>query len=596
MSISKLLDFAAFVVKQTRGQAIFALMFLLLSSITESISILLLIPLLQIMTPGSKTNAFLGMGLFNQFSFGWIPQISTLLIIFVILTLAQGTFNRFRTLYMAEMMQTAVDQVRTNLFIKIGSARWAAIVHHRESDLTLSLTTEVDRVQGAIYSLLQLIQNSIVLIIYIGVSTMISPKMTAFATCVGGVVFLCLFPLRRRASRHGRSLSESMRHRQQTLSQFLSGMKVAKAFNMEAAYFEKFRLTLSDIHRGMMEYANLGSISTFAFQVVSAIAGAAFIYFASEVAHISLPKIAVMLFLLMRIAPRFNLIQDSAQQLVSAVPAYEAVRALTATFEEQAENSAQVVERSLPPLQTGIRFENVSYGYVAGTKILNRVNLEIPAGDVTAIIGPSGSGKSTIADLVLGLLEPDEGRITVDGNVLDASTRRSWREQAAYVSQEVFLLNDTITANLSIGQPRAEDAEIWSALDAANAAEFVRRLPHGLDTVLGDRGVRLSGGERQRIALARALLRKPRLLLLDEATSALDWENQNMIAQSIEQLKGSLTVITIAHRASMIAFADRVIGIENGCVVEEGSYVKLMQLTSSNLYKLVKGESGQPGR
>ena len=223
--------------------------------------------------------------------------------------------------------------------------------------------------------------------------------------------------------------------------------------------------------------------------------------------------------------------------------------------------------------------------------MVSDITFGLPAGKVTALIGPSGSGKSTIADMLLGLLEPTAGRILADGIEINAANRRRWRDQVAYVPQDVFLLHETIAANLRLAAPQASNDDLWKALRSAHAAEFIERLEHQLDTVVGDRGVRLSGGERQRIALARALLRKPSLLILDEATSALDWQNQSLIAKSIDGLRGSMTILTIAHRPSMIAFADWVVAMESGRIVEVGQYQRLKEKTGSRLSQMLSASN-----
>ncbi|WP_292102910.1 ABC transporter ATP-binding protein [Mesorhizobium sp.] len=228
-----------------------------------------------------------------------------------------------------------------------------------------------------------------------------------------------------------------------------------------------------------------------------------------------------------------------------------------------------------------------------GKAVVSGITFGLPAGKVTALIGPSGSGKSTIADMLLGLLEPTQGKILADGVEIGPGNRRFWRDQVAYVPQDVFLLHDTIAANLRLAAPQASDAELWTALRSAHAADFVERLEERLDTVVGDRGIRLSGGERQRIALARALLRKPSLLILDEATSALDWQNQSLIAKSIDGLRGTMTILTIAHRPSMIAFADWVVAIENGHIVEVGQYRRLKAKSGSRLSRMLSGEQAE---
>ena len=223
----------------------------------------------------------------------------------------------------------------------------------------------------------------------------------------------------------------------------------------------------------------------------------------------------------------------------------------------------------MPPLRRGIRFDHVFLRYADGDgDILRDANFAIPAGRITAISGPSGSGKSSIADMIMGLVVPSAGRVLIDARPLDGHLLRAWRDRIAYVPQDVFLLNDSIAANLAMAKPGASPAEMWEALDASGAAGFVRLLPAGLETIVADRGIRLSGGERQRIALARALIRKPDLLILDEATSALDADNEALIAHSLEALRGTMTIVTIAHRTRMTALADHHVLVEDGAVHE----------------------------
>jgi len=195
--------------------------------------------------------------------------------------------------------------------------------------------------------------------------------------------------------------------------------------------------------------------------------------------------------------------------------------------------------------------------------------LAVPAGQITALVGPSGAGKSSVADLLAGLLGPDRGTVTIDGAALDAAAQRAWRGQVAYIDQDPLLLAAPLRDNLRWAAPEASDAQLWAALEQAAAADFVRALPEGLETQLGDGGRRLSGGERQRLMLARALLRDPGLLILDEATSALDAENEAAIAAALARLRGRMTVVLIAHRGALLGLADQVIRLENGRMVDE---------------------------
>ncbi len=220
---------------------------------------------------------------------------------------------------------------------------------------------------------------------------------------------------------------------------------------------------------------------------------------------------------------------------------------------------------------------------------IENLDLDIDAGKTTAMVGLSGAGKSTIADLVMGLIKPGKGIILIDGKPLTDTS--SWRNQIGYVAQDTFLFNDTVKNNLLFADEDADDDEIWRALKSASAREFVINLPQGLDTLIGDRGVILSGGERQRLALARALLRKPSLLIMDEATSNLDSENEKNILQSIEKLHGDISILMIAHRLSTIKNADHIYLIENGRVVESGSWEELISKEEGDFRLLYEMQS-----
>jgi ATP-binding cassette subfamily C protein len=201
---------------------------------------------------------------------------------------------------------------------------------------------------------------------------------------------------------------------------------------------------------------------------------------------------------------------------------------------------------------------------------------------MTAIVGKSGAGKSTLIDMLIGMVKPEIGEVRVDGRLLNGAevkfgsgNRFAFRQTISYVSQEPFLFHATLRENLLVAAPDATEAHMWEALQFAASEDFVRRLPQGLDTELGDRGIRLSGGERQRIVLARAILRKPSVLILDEATSALDSENEAHIQAALEKLKGSMTIIVIAHRLSTIRHADQVLVMEQGRLIRQGGYQQL---------------------
>jgi subfamily B ATP-binding cassette protein MsbA len=230
------------------------------------------------------------------------------------------------------------------------------------------------------------------------------------------------------------------------------------------------------------------------------------------------------------------------------------------------------------PPELGVRFEAVSFEYEPDRPVLRDVSFEIEAGEVLAIVGPSGAGKTTLVDLLPRFIDPTSGYIAIDGTDIRDFTLASLRELFGVVSQETVIFHDTVRANIAYGRPdRWSDDEILSAAVAAHAADFVSELPDGLDTVLGDRGVRLSGGQRQRIGLARAILRDPPILILDEATSALDSESEQLIQRALDRLLRDRTVFVIAHRLSTVRGADRILVLDDGAVVGSGSHQELLE-------------------
>lgn len=571
--LTRISGFARFIIRHTQGRALLALLFLLLGSLTEGVSILLLIPLLHLAGQGGG-----GMPIADLPLMGWLfgPDVRIALVpllgCFLAFVMVQAIFTRFRTVQMAEMMQLCVDDIRLRLFGAIGSARWRLIAKTRPSDIQQALSGDIDRIRAATFNLLLLLQAVVMVAIYAALAAVISLEMTLFALAVGGAVLVALYPVRRRAAHFGAVLTDSLRQQQHMVAEFLGGMKLAKAYNAEAGYVGRLEAMLGDVRREMTHYARAAANGALVFQLAGAAAAVGFIYVAVAMLQLPLARIAVLLFLFVRIGPRFTMIQDAIQQLLANLPAFESARAMTNRFEQDRESGDGSALVAVPPLRCEIRFDRVSFRYPdCDEDILHDASFVIPAGEITAITGPSGSGKSTMADIIMGLAEPGAGRVLIDGHPLDAASLRGWRERVAYVPQDVFLLNDSIAANLSLAAPDADEAAMWSALEASGAAGFVRLLSEGLATVVADRGIRLSGGERQRIALARALLRKPDLLLLDEATSALDPANERLIVESLERLRGTMTIVTIAHRAQMTMLADQLISIEPGKLPDKGS-------------------------
>lgn len=583
-----------------RKRLAIALTFLVLGNVTEGVSILLLLPILTLAGQGSSDYAI---DLGGRHLFGQpLPDVSigleVLLGAIVLLVALQAAFNRVKAVYLSDLLQDFANSTRAGLFSAVASARWETVVRMRRADLEHALTGEIDRITFSGFVSLSLIQILVGLVIYFVLCLAVSVPMTLFAFGFGLVALLLLKPYRKLAERYGHKIQTARTVQARLVSEFITGLKTARSMNQEPHHVAQFERTLDGTKADAHDYARRNALGNGLFQVALAIGAAAFVLLSLRFVGLEMSQMLVLLVILMRVTPRFQGLQAQVQALLVDLPAWWRVVDLQSRLEANREGGAGFVSAPVAPPRHEILLDRVTYRHTEGSEeaALNDCTIRLPVGQATALIGASGAGKSTVADIVMGLIRPEAGRLLVDGHELTESERRGWREHLAYVPQETFLLHDTIRANLAIVAPDATEEEMHQALADAAADRFVAALPEGLDTRVGDRGTLLSGGERQRIALARAFLKRPAVLILDEATSALDWESQSRVAQALARRAGEMTVLTIAHRPSMVAFADHVYSLEAGRVVEEGPMADLLRKTDGHLSRMFAHEASEPAR
>ena len=560
-----------------RVAATIALTFM--AGLLEGVGLLALIPLLQLVGLDTQQGALAPVvGVFRQVFglVGLVPTLPVVLGAYVAIVTLQSVVQRQQAVVQAALRTEVVHRLRTRVYRAIAGTTWSYFVRHRASIFGQMLTQQVGRVANAAFYTLDLFVTSVLALVYVGVALRVSPAMTLLVVTCGGLLALVLRAQLARARDAGVAYTGAWNRLYSATSDHLDSMKMAKGYGAEQRHADRFAELSLEVGQADI-VANAASVTTRQWVAVGSAALLAFIvYVAQGVFQMPPASLFLLIFLFARLVPRVTAIYERLQVLALELPAFEAV--LTSEAECLAAAEPEAASHEALDFTRTIECSNVTFGYREQDELpaLRDVSLIIRAHATTAIVGPSGAGKSTFADLLMGLLSPSSGELLVDDVPLSPERLQAWRNQIGYVAQETFLFHDTVRANLVWASPGADDGAVWLALEQAAAADFVRALPAGLDTIVGDRGVLLSGGERQRLSLARALLRQPQLLILDEATSSLDSENERRIQAAIDHLHEQTTIVVITHRLSTIRNADMIYVVERGRVVESGSWPALL--------------------
>jgi subfamily B ATP-binding cassette protein MsbA len=411
---------------------------------------------------------------------------------------------------------------------------------------------------------------SLVLLIYI------SPMMTLYVlvpVIIFGLISLKAFGKIRPIFRERGKINAEVTGR---LTETLGGIRVIKGFNAEEQEIKTFEAGVERLFLNVKASLTATSFVTSSATFLLGLASAGIMgiggYMIMDGQMTFGDFLAFTLYLGFMIAPIVQM-SNIGSQLTEAFAGLDRTEEIMNYPLEDAQGNRTLM---LPNFKGDIRFQNVSFAYEEGKEVVRGISFDAPAGSVTALVGTSGSGKTTIAGLAASFLNPDSGLITIDGNDLQKVSLKSYRSQLGVVLQDDFLFEGTIKENILFPRPNATDNDLHQAVKAAHVQEFTDRFEDGLDTLIGERGVKLSGGQRQRIAIARAILADPKILVLDEATSNLDTESESLIQASLKQLMKGRTTFVIAHRLSTIRQADQILVIENGEIKERGRHEDLI--------------------
>jgi len=448
----------------------------------------------------------------------------------------------------------------------------------KTGELVSRIMTDVEGVRNLVGTgFAQMIGGILTAIISLALLIYISPLMTLYVlvpVIIFGLISLKAFGKIRPIFRERGKINAEVTGR---LTETLGGIRVIKGFNAEAQEIKTFETGVERLFLNVKASLTATSLVTSAATFLLGLASAGIMgiggYMIMEEQMTFGDFLAFTLYLGFMIAPIVQM-SNIGSQFTEAFAGLDRTEEI---MNMPLESDARERTITLQEIKGDVRFEQVSFAYEEGKEVVKGITFQAPVGSVTALVGTSGSGKTTIAGLAASFLNPESGRITVDGVNLKNITLDSYRSQLGVVLQDDFLFEGTIRENILFPRPDANEERLIQAVKAAHVNEFTNRFEDGLDTLIGERGVKLSGGQRQRIAIARAILADPRILVLDEATSNLDTESEALIQASLKELMRGRTTFVIAHRLSTIRQADQILVIEQGKIVEQGKHEELIE-------------------
>jgi len=550
----------------------------LAAGISQGFGLAMFIPLLKIMEGGQEELAPPFSTFRDVFIFFGIPFDLTSVLITIVAFSITGLAFVFaqKSMLMAYSWQRFVRETNAILIDSVLNASWSHVSKQATGDVTNQMIVEVSRAGRCLTHLVTGVAALLQIVVFVALSMMLSWQLLVLTGAIGALAFIVISPLQRKSYVYGNQLTEAQSDFGFRAVDYLKNVKLVKATGSEdrvSGVINGLQNVICDILT--KRQINLAA-THFVIQVFPVIVVAVIIWIAHQTLAIETTVVLVFLLFLARMAPLMTQAQQAYQAYVMDLSALLRIDAEIDLHKSQREDSHPDAV-AFHELKDAILFDGVTYQFDDGdVAALNNLNLIIPKGKMTALIGLSGSGKSTLVDHLCGLRRPTKGKILVDGEDLNTFNLKTWRQKIGYVAQDIAVFNDTLRNNLKFSHPDASDADLMHALGLAHLGDLVNELPHGLDTIMGESGVRLSGGQKQRLALASALIGKPELLLLDEATSALDNESERIVQQAIDSIASEFTIVVVAHRLSTVRRADQICVMEAGKIIEKGTYDELL--------------------
>lgn len=533
---------------------------LIIASVCEGVGLATLVPILGAAT-GSGESSFISETVRSGLdAVGLNASLGVLILVLVAGTLLKSVISLLVMRKVGYANAEVANHMRVQLIRLMLGVRWSYLLQHPAGRIANSFSGEVGRSQQAYQLAAQFVAEAVQTAILLLLAFVVSWKLALAALGIGLATAAAVHFLVARAKKAGKAQTELSRELMSLLTDTIDNLKPLKAMGVQQDFVGLFERRLRRLRKALRrQVVNREALRNGQDALLAICLGGA-AYFAIDVFAVPLDRMLVVGVILARSVKSIGRLQSFLQQAVIVESPFREVENL---IRDLAANQEEAKGIEPPAFTREIRFDRVTFSY-GPRDILEQASLVVPVGSITVLTGPSGAGKTTLIDLVLGLHRPLAGQILIDGVDLAQIDLQAWREQVGYVPQELILFHDTVFENLTLGDPAYGEREVANALRLAGAEPFVAQLPDGVQTVVGAKGARLSGGQRQRIALARALIREPKLLILDEVTSALDPESELAICRNIQALRERTTVLAVTHRPAFLDIATRVYQLGGG--------------------------------